>query len=164
MPTPFRIRAATPDDAPMLARLIDELAAYEQLSHASHPNPDALRLHLATDAQPRCEALLAELTTTDRAIGFALFFPSYSTFLTRWGLYLEDLYVQPDYRGMGVGFSLLARVARVAVARGCERLDWSVLNWNEVALRFYEQIGATPMKEWTMMRLTGKPLQRLGQR
>ena len=122
----FKIRHANPDDADVLASLIHELAIYEKLEHDSRPDTEALRRHLKPGANPRCEALVAEETGTGRAIGFALYFPSYSTFLTRWGIYLEDLYVQPAYRGKGVGFGLLKRVAAVAIARGCRRLDWSV--------------------------------------
>ena len=159
----FTIRPATPDDAEALAGLIRELADYEKLAHEAAPDVRALRDHLSAEAVPRCEALLAERRTSGRAVGFALFFPSYSTFLTRWGIYLEDLYVQPEARSQGVGFALLQRVARVAAERGCERLDWSVLDWNELAIRFYEKLGAEPMSDWTTMRLSGAALRRLAE-
>ena len=159
----FTIRPATPDDAEMLAGLIHELAAYEKLTHEAEPDVRALREHLGAEAAPRCEALLAEDRTSGRAIGFALFFPNYSTFLTRWGIYLEDLYVQPEARGRGVGFALLQAVARIAAERGCERLDWSVLDWNRLAIGFYEKLGAKPMNDWTTMRLSGAALRRLAE-
>lgn len=159
---PYPIRSATPDDAYTLVRLINELAAYEKLAHASQPDGDLLRAHLAADAHPRVEALLAEDAESGRAIGFALVFPAYSTFLTNWGLYLEDLYVEPEVRGQGVGFALLQRVAQLAVERGAQRLDWAVLDWNEPALAFYHRIGAEPLDDWTTMRLTGDALTQLG--
>lgn len=155
------IRSATPDDATHLVRLIHELAVYEKLEDEAEPDPDALRRHLADDARPRCEALLAVDDETSEAVGFALFFPNYSTFLTRWGVYLEDLYVQPAYRGRGIGFALLRRVAQIAVERGARRLDWAVLDWNAPAIAFYDRLGAEPLDDWTTMRLTGEALRRL---
>lgn len=160
---PVTLRFATPDDAPHLVRLIHELAVYEKLEDQAEPDVETLRRHLAPDAQPRCEALLAVDEDTNEAVGFALFFPSYSTFLTRWGVYLEDLYVQPDYRGRGVGFALLRRVAQTAVERDARRLDWAVLDWNEPAIAFYRRLGAEPMDDWTTMRLSGDALQKLGE-
>ena len=157
----FALRPATPDDAETLVGLIRELADYERLAHEAAPDVQALRDHLGAEAGPRCEAILAEERTSGRAVGFALFFPNYSTFLTRWGIYLEDLYVRPEARGQGAGFALLREVARVAAERGCERLDWSVLDWNELAIRFYEKLGAKPLDEWTTMRLSGAALRRL---
>ena len=159
----FRIREATPDDAETLVALILELADYEKLRHEARPDPEALRAHLHPDASPRCEALLAEDPATGEALGFALFFANYSTFLTRWGIHLEDIYVRPAYRGRGIGFALLKRVAEIAVARGAKRLEWQVLDWNEPALRFYRKLGARPMREWITMRLSGEALERLGQ-
>jgi GNAT superfamily N-acetyltransferase len=94
--------------------------------------------------------------------GFALFFPNYSTFLAQPGLYLEDLYVKPHLRGRGIGFALLQRLAAIALERGCGRLEWEVLNWNEPSIRFYRRIGAAPMDEWTKYRLTGESLVKLG--
>ena len=161
------IRPATPDDAETIAGLIRELAEYEKLAHEAQPDVEALRDHLSAShlgagTTPRCEALLAEERTSGRAVGFALFFPNYSTFLTRWGIYLEDLYVRPEARGQGVGFALLQEVARIACERGCGRLEWSVLDWNELALQFYKKLGAQPMSEWTTMRLAGEALHALG--
>ena len=148
----WSIRPATPDDASTLVQLILELAAYEKLLDEARPNADALRRQLAPDAQPRCDALVAE-AADGTPVGFALFFPNYSTFLTNFGLYLEDLYVRPDYRGQGIGFALLQRVAQIADERGCQRLDWAVLDWNTPAIAFYEQLGAEPLDDWTTMRL-----------
>ncbi len=146
------IRRATPDDAPTLVQLILELAEYEKPRDEAHPDAEALRRQLAPEAQPRCEALLAE-TGDGTAVGFALFFHNYSTFLTNFGLYLEDLFVRPEHRGQGIGFGLLQRVAQMAAERGCQRLDWAVLDWNEPAIAFYEQLGAEPLDDWTTMRL-----------
>jgi diamine N-acetyltransferase len=148
----WSIRPATPDDAPALVQLILELAEYEKLLDAARPDADALRRHLAPDAQPRCDALLAK-TDDGTPVGFALFFHNYSTFLTNFGLYLEDLYVRPAYRGQGLGFALLQRVAQIAAERGCQRMDWAVLDWNTPAIDFYEQLGAEPLDDWTTMRL-----------
>ena len=159
----FTLRTAGPDDVDALCDLILGLADYEKLLHEAHPDPEALRQHLAENANPRCEALLANDQITGDAVGFALFFPNYSTFLTRWGIYLEDLYVKPAFRGRGIGFALLQRVAQIAVTRGAERLDWSVLDWNTPAIAFYQQLGAKAMDDWTGMRLTGEALQHLGQ-
>ena len=148
----WSIRPAMPSDAPTLVQLILELAEYEKLLDEAHPDADALRRQLAPDAQPRCDALIAE-TDDGTPAGFALFFPNYSTFLTNFGLYLEDLYVRPDYRGQGIGFALLQRVAQIADERDCQRLDWAVLDWNTPAIEFYEQLGAVPLDDWTTMRL-----------
>lgn len=148
----WSIRPATPDDAPTLVQLILELAAYEKLRDEATPDAEALRRQLAPDAQPRCEALIAE-SDAGTPLGFALFFHNYSTFLTNFGLYLEDLYVRPTHRGQGLGFGLLQRVAQIADERGCQRLDWAVLDWNTPAIDFYEQLGAEPLDDWTTMRL-----------
>jgi len=158
----FRIRPATPDDADKLIELVMELASYEKLVHEARPDAEALSQHLEEDANPRCEALLAEEETSDKAVGFALFFYNYSTFLTRWGIYLEDLYVLPDFRGKGIGSALLKHVAERAVERGCRRLDWHVLEWNDLAKDFYLKLGAVQMSDWRMMRLSGEPLEQLG--
>lgn len=158
----FSIRQATPEDAEALVVLIDALAAYENLSHASHPDVAALQKHLAPDAQPKCEALVAEAADTGAIVGMALYFYNYSTFLTRWGIFLEDLFVMPAYRGQGIGFGLFKALASRAVTKGCKRLDWNVLDWNDLALDFYYQLGAESMSDWTTMRLAGDALQRLG--
>ncbi len=156
------IRAALPADAERIAGLIRELADFERLAAEAAPDAEALARHLDPAAPgPRCEALVAE-AEGGALVGFALFFPNYSTFLTRWGLYLEDLYVQPAWRGRGVGFALLKGVAEAAVARGCRRLDWSVLGWNAGAIAFYERLGARPLSEWGGMRLSGPALAALG--
>lgn len=156
----FVLREAVPADAPVLARLIDGLAAFERLSHESSPDPEALAAHLAQDANPRCHALLAE-TPEGTAVGFALFFRNYSTFLTSWGVYLEDLFVLPEHRGSGIGKALLTAVARFAVDHGARRLDWSVLEWNAGAIGFYEGLGAQRMDDWRTMRVTGAALRSL---
>lgn len=158
----FRLRRATSADAPTLCSLINELAVYEKLADESAPDPEALATHLAPDANPRCGAVLAEVDAT--AVGFALFYPTYSTFLTNWGVHLEDLFVQPDFRGRGIGFALLERVVHIAADRGAERVEWMVLDWNTLALDFYDRLGAEPLDDWTTMRLSGKALQRLAER
>ncbi len=142
-----------PEDAPVICQLIRALADYERLAHEARPQPERLAAHLQPDACPRVEALLAELPD-GQAVGFALFFSNYSTFLTRFGLYLEDLFVKPEYRGKGIGFALFREVTRIAHERGCERLEWQVLRWNTLAIRFYEKLGAQAMEDWMTMRLT----------
>lgn len=158
---PACIRPARPDDVPQLVTLIRELADYEKLAHACHATPDALREHLFPSAggTPLVFALVAELD--QRPVGFALFFYNYSTFLTRPGIHLEDIYVQPAFRGKGIGKALLLQVVRLAVDRGCGRVEWSVLDWNTPAIGFYRSLGAVPMEEWTTFRLTGDALIRL---
>jgi len=146
------IRKATPDDAKTLVDLILELAAYEKLLDEAEPSVDLLREHLSEEALIGCEAVLAE-TDRDTAVGFALFYHTYSTYQTNASLYLEDLFVRPTYRGEGIGHALFQRVARVAEERGCRRLDWAVLDWNEEALDFYRDRGATALEGQTMMRL-----------
>ncbi len=152
MPT-HSIRFATSDDAPDIVRLINELAEYEKLRHDSFPDEQSLRLHLDTGANPRIEALVAHDDVTGRCVGFALFFHNYSTFLTNFGMFLEDLFVEPECRGRGIGLSLFKRLAEIATERGCKRLDWNVLDWNEPAISFYEQLGAVALEDWTTMRL-----------
>jgi len=149
----YSIRAARPDDAPDLVRLINGLADYERLSHQSHPDESVLAAQLREDASPRIEALVAEEEGTEKCIGFALFFHNYSTFLTNFGLFLEDLFVEPEYRGRGVGFALFKRLASIARDRGCQRFEWNVLDWNEPAIAFYEKLGASTLTEWETMRL-----------
>ena len=146
------IRKATPDDAETLQDLILELAAYERLLDEAEPSVDLLREHLSEEALTGCEALIAE-TEGGTAVGFALFFHNYSTFLTNAGLYVEDLFVKATYRGEGLGFALLQRLATIAEERGCRRMDWAVLDWNEEAIDFYEEVGAEPLDDWTTMRL-----------
>jgi GNAT superfamily N-acetyltransferase len=160
---PFTIRPAHPDDCPAIDALIRELAVYEKLEHLVKSSPQALRTHLF-ESSGFVEAIVAEIedeAQERRIVGFALFFSTYSTFRGQAGLYLEDLYVQPPYRGVGIGKALLASVAARAVERGCGRLEWSVLNWNEPAIGFYRALGATPLDEWTMYRIDEEPLRRL---
>lgn len=152
------IRSATPADAETLVVLIRELAEYEKLLDEAHPSAENLREHLAPDAQPGCDAFLAE-TAEGKPVGFALYFFNYSTFLTRFGVYLEDLFVRPEHRGRGIGFHLLQRVAQAAADRGCERMDWAVLDWNEPAIDFYRQLGAKLLDDWTTMRLEAEAIQ-----
>ena len=152
------IRPATPADVPTIARLIGALAEYERLSHEVILDERDLSAHLF-GPRPYCECLVAEDAGTP--VGFALFFHNYSTFLARPGVYLEDLFVLPAYRGRGYGKGLFLAVARLAAARGCVRFEWAVLDWNEPAIGFYKALGAVPMGDWTVMRLTGDALKRL---
>ncbi len=146
------IRKATPDDAKTLVDLILELAAYEKLLEEAEPSVELLEEHLSAEALTGCEALLVE-TDGGAAVGFALFFHNYSTFQTNAGLYVEDLFVRPTYRGEGIGFALFQRLAEIAEQRGCRRIDWAVLDWNQEAIDFYEQLGAEALDDWTTMRL-----------
>ena len=158
---PVRIEAATERDVPELLRLIRALAEYERLGDHVVATEDQLRESLFGQA-PSAEAVLASADGT--AVGFALWFHSFSTFLGKRGLYLEDLFVLPDWRGRGVGRALLQHLAQIAVARGCGRMEWSVLNWNESAIRFFRSLGARPMDEWTVYRLTGDTLREVASR
>lgn len=154
------LRPATRTDVPEILRLIRALAEYEKLAHEVVATEAALAGTLFGD-KPAAEVLLAE--EGGRAIGFALFFQNYSTFLARPGIYLEDLFVEPASRGHGVGKSLLKAVAKLAVERRCGRFEWAVLDWNEPAIGFYRSLGAQPMADWTVMRVTGEALNRLAQ-
>jgi GNAT superfamily N-acetyltransferase len=149
------IRPATAADTAMIAHLIRALAEYERLAHEVGLDEDRLREHLF-GPRPFAEVLLAE--EAGQTVGFALFFHNYSTFLGKPTLYLEDLFVVPEHRGKGHGKALLGALARLAVERDCGRLEWSVLNWNEPAIRFYQALGAVPMNGWTVYRLTGDVL------
>ena len=155
---PLAIRAATRADVPLIATFIRELAEYERLAHEVVATEPALAESLFGD-RPAAEVLGGSVG--DDAVGFALFFHTYSTFLARRGLYLEDLFVRPAARGRGVGRALLVALAQVAVDRGCGRLEWSVLDWNEPAIGFYRAVGAAPLDDWTVFRLTGEGLARL---
>jgi len=155
---PTTIRTAGPDDAPAVHALITALAEYEREPDAVESTPDVIRRQLA-DPRPPFECLLAE--ADGEVVGFALFFPTYSTWLGRQGLWLEDLFVPESHRHRGIGRALLTRVAQLAVARGCGRLEWSVLDWNEPALAFYRRLGAVPLDTWTMHRVTGDALRSL---
>jgi GNAT superfamily N-acetyltransferase len=152
------VRAATPDDADAVFALIRGLAEYERLTHLVRGSAATLRQHLF-GPRPFAEVLVAE--DDGGAVGFALFFHSYSTFLTAPGLWLEDLFVLPAHRRRGIGSALLARVAAVAVGRGCARLEWTVLDWNEPAIAFYRRQGADVLPDWRVCRLTGTALARL---
>jgi len=152
------LRFATADDVATILTFIKELAEYEKLSHQVVGDEEQLRKTLFGD-RPAAEVIIAEFGGAPA--GFALFFHTYSTFLARPGLYLEDLYVSQKLRGHGIGKKLLCRLAEIAVERGCGRFEWSVLDWNEPAIRFYENLGAEPMEGWTVYRVTGDALEKL---
>ncbi len=151
----FDLRAAEPRDVPAIVALIHGLAEFEQLGHLVRATAETLTPHLF-GPRPVAEALVAE--RGGEVVGFALFFTNFSTFLAQPGLYLEDLYVAPAHRGQGIGQALLTRLAEMALARGCGRFEWSVLDWNENAIRFYERMGATVMPEWRICRIAGDAL------
>lgn len=154
-----RVRAAGPEDAPAIVALIDALADYEKL-----PRPEAgARARLLEDgfgATPRFHALIAETGEPPAPVGYALYFETYSSFLARPTLYLEDLFVVPAARRGGHGIALFRALARVARSRGCARMEWSVLKWNRLAIDFYDHLGAAPLSEWQPYRLEGEALDR----
>lgn len=152
------IRPATPADLPLIAQLIRDLAEYEQLSHAVRFEEAMLEAYLF-GIHPMAEVLIGELDGVGQ--GFALFFHNFSTFEGRPGIYLEDLFVRPEARGAGLARALLGHLAELAVERGCARLEWAVLDWNEAAIGFYRKLGATPMDAWTVMRVDGAELKAL---
>ena len=151
----IEIRPASPDDCELILRFITELAIYEEAEDAVVATEDDIRNTLfASDS-----ATSAVICEIDRqAVGFAVFFFNYSTWLGKHGLYLEDLYVSPQYRGSGAGKALLKHLAKIALSRNCGRFEWSVLDWNEPAIKFYQSIGAEPQNEWVAYRLTGQAL------
>jgi GNAT superfamily N-acetyltransferase len=149
------LRSATRDDVPVIAELIRGLARFEKLEHEVVMTEELLAAGLFGD-RPYAEVVLAE--DAGRPVGFALFFHNFSTFLGRPGIYLEDLFVLPERRGQGIGRMLLAHLARLAVERGCGRLEWAVLDWNKEAIKFYERLGARPNSDWTVYRLAGEAL------
>jgi GNAT superfamily N-acetyltransferase len=151
----LKIRPAEEKDVDAIFELIRGLAEYEKLTDRVTGNTDLLRSHLFGD-RVYAEVIIAELE--DLAIGFALFFPTYSTFLTQPGLYLEDVFVRPEYRRQGVGRALMTSVATIAHDRGCGRLEWSVLDWNQPAIEFYQSLGATVLPEWRICRMTVETL------
>jgi GNAT superfamily N-acetyltransferase len=151
-----RIVQATKKDIPLIRQFILELAEYEKAKPGEAPVTDKGLAETLFGKKPAAEVLIAYLG--DTPAGFALFFHNYSTWLGKRGIYLEDLFVRPAARKHGVGFALLRTLSRIAVERGCGRLDWSVLTWNELAISFYKQIGATHMDDWTTFRLTGDAL------
>jgi len=154
-----RIVPARPEDCATVLALIRALADYERLSHLVVGTEEDLREELF-GVHPVIESVVA--WDDDRAVGFALFFHNYSTFLARRGLYLEDLFVVPEARGRGIGKALISHCARVAVTRGCGRFEWSVLDWNEPAIAFYRSLGAELLPDWRICRLAGESLRRLG--
>ena len=156
----FTIRAATENDVATILALIKELAEYEHLSHEVEATADDIRKSLFGD-RPVAEALIGEADGI--AVSFALFFYNFSTFLGKPGIYLEDLYVKLQYRSNGFGRRMLAHIARLAKERNCGRFEWSVLDWNEPAIRTYDRLNARPMKEWLLYRLTGEALEQLAQ-
>jgi GNAT superfamily N-acetyltransferase len=157
----IEIRSATAADAPLVLQLIKELATYEKLANEVVANEEMVRDTLFGE-RPAAEALIA--TVDGAPAGFAIFFSNYSTFLARPGLYLEDLFVRPTFRRRGVGRALFVHVARLAVERRCGRFEWSVLDWNAPAISFYRSLGALPMSDWTVFRLTGEALVKAAQR
>ena len=158
--SPFLIRPATERDVSAILELIRGLAEFERLGHEVVATEARLRESLFGD---RRDAEVVIAWAGEEAAGFALFFHNYSTFLARRGLALEDLFVRPAWRGRGLGRLLLAHLAALAVARGCGRFEWSVLDWNEGAIRFYRSVGAEPMADWTTYRVTGEALKRLAE-
>ena len=155
---PFQIRNASEQDVPLILEMIKGLAEYEKLSDQVVATEAGLREALF-GAHPSAEVVIGY--AGDQPAGFALFFHNFSTFLGQRGLYLEDLFVLQQWRGRGLGRLLLAHLARIAVERNCGRMEWSVLDWNEPAMRVYRGIGATPLDDWTICRLTGDALHRL---
>jgi GNAT superfamily N-acetyltransferase len=159
----FTLRPAELRDVATIVQLIRELAEFEKLTHLLQVTPEKLRPHLFGE-KPVAEAWVAELPAEALAPGeapvvaFALFFTNFSTFLARPGLYLEDLFVEAEARGQGIGQALLEQLARLAAARGCGRFEWSVLDWNEGAIRFYQRLGATVMPDWRICRIAGPAL------
>ncbi len=158
IPADFRISPAQESEIPLILTFIRKLAEYEKLSHEVVASEDTLRASLF-GPNPAAEVVLAY--AREEPVGFAVYFRNFSTFLGREGIYLEDLFVEPAYRGRGIGAALLAQVAKIAKERGCERLNWAVLNWNQSAIDFYRKIGAVLLDDWTVCRLSGSALDHL---
>jgi len=152
----MEIRFATQEDAPVIVDLIKGLAEYEKLSHEVIVTEEKIKATLFGEKK-FAECLIAEVE--QKSVGFALFFHNYSTFLGKPGVYLEDLFVKPEFRKLGVGQALLRRLAQIAIQRNCARLEWSVLDWNKPAIDFYMNLGARPMSEWTVFRMTEMEMQ-----
>jgi len=150
-----KIRSATAADVPLILRFIRDLATYEKLLDDVIATEEALHRTLF-GTPPAAQVLIAEVD--GQPTGFALYFFNYSTFLAKPGLYLEDLFVKPEFRGAGIGKALLLHLAKIANARGCGRMEWAVLDWNEPAKGFYQKLGAVPLDDWRVMRLTGAAL------
>lgn len=165
-PQRLSIRPATRADVPLILQLIRDLAEYEREPKAAVATEALIERHLFGDGffgrGPVAECLIGEVDGVPQ--GFAVFFHNFSTWLGRPGLYLEDLFVRPAFRGQGLGAALLARLAAIAVERGCGRMEWAVLDWNEPAIGFYKSLGAKAMDEWTVYRLTGEGLEGLARR
>lgn len=151
----LNIRPATRDDAGLIRSMIEALADYEQLRDHCFATDDAV-VEALFGSHPAAECVIAEWS--GETAGFALFFHNFSTFVCKRGLYLEDLFVKPEFRKHGIGRALLKHLARLAVARGCARFEWSVLDWNDPAIQFYKALGAKPMSEWTVFRVDGSAL------
>jgi GNAT superfamily N-acetyltransferase len=158
----LNIRFATENDVSTIYKLICELAEFEKLSHQVTATEEGLRKSLFNSNHKKAEVLLAE--TEEIAVGFALFFFNYSTFLGKAGVYLEDLYVTPAHRSKGYGERILSHIAKIAVDQDCGRFEWSVLDWNKNAIRFYRKLGAEPLNEWTQFRLAGQNLINLAEK
>lgn len=154
----FTIRTATENDLSLILQFIKQLAEYEKLLHEVIATEEILRKSLFE--QKMAEVVIGE--EDGKPVGFALFFHNFSTFLGKPGIYLEDLYVKPEYRGKGYGKKLLSHLAKLALERDCGRLDWSCLDWNEPSIKFYKSLGALPMEDWTVFRLTGESLTKFG--
>lgn len=154
----FHIRPSTARDAALILGFIRELAEYEKLAHEVTATEQDIQLQLF-GSNPKAECVIAELDGAP--IGFALYFHNFSTFLAKPGLYLEDLYIKPQFRGHGYGRRLLSHLAKLAMTRGCGRFEWAVLDWNEPAIRFYQSFGAEMMEAWRINRLSGEALQKL---
>jgi GNAT superfamily N-acetyltransferase len=164
--TPYTIRPATPDDVPGILALMRELAEYEKLTTIFAATEDSLRASLF-GRTPAAECLVAQRATgtneqKSALLAYAVWFHNYSTFLCRRGLYLEDVYVRADRRGEGIGRALLQQLAGIAVERGCGRFEWTVLDWNQPAIDFYESLGAEVLPEWRIVRVTGPALEKMG--
>jgi len=155
----FKIRFATVDDVPLILQLIKDLATYEQLLHEVVATEDLLRTSLFENKQ--AEVIIGECM--GKPVGYALFFHNFSTFLGKSNLYLEDLFVNPEFRGKGFGKIMLAFLGKIAVDRGCGRLDWWCLNWNTSSIDFYKEMGADPMSDWTVYRVEGQKLAELSE-
>jgi GNAT superfamily N-acetyltransferase len=155
MANDFTIRPAAPADVPEILRLIHALAVYEKLEHMAVGTQAMLEKALF-GARPSCEALVVDLE--GRTVAFALYFTTFSTFLCKPGIYLEDVFVEPEHRGKGIGKALLKRLAAMTVERDGGRFEWRVLDWNEPSIRFYESLGGVIMEEWLLVRLTGDSL------
>ena len=157
----FTIRHAEADDALLVLAFVRKLAEYERLAHEVEATADVLR-EMLFGPRPYAEVIFGE--QAERAVGFALFFHNFSTFVGRPGIYLEDIYVDPEARGNAYGKAMMTYLARLAVERGCGRFEWSVLDWNEPSIGFYRRLGARPLNDWTVYRLAGEALERLARK